>query len=361
MRVLIINWRDPRNPQAGGAEVVTREHARRWIKAGHNVTWFSTRYTHSSPEEVVDGITIIRKGGILSFFFFVPWYILKNRHTIDLLFEEIHGFPFLTPLYFRGRKIVFIHEVAGEIWNKMFPFPINYIGRFLEKLSFLFYKKIPFITVSESTKADLRQLGIKQVTVITNGFHQVPIQPFIKETQPTLIFISRLVRMKGIEEVLRAFSLIHNSLPDAKLWIVGTGKKEYINSLRKLVKDLRIEKPVIFYGKVNEEEKFSLLRKAHLILHASVKEGWGLVIIEAASQETPAVVYNVGGLRDSVLHNKTGIVLSKNTSEEMAREVLALLTNKDKLKAFQKEGKKIAESLSWTEATTQSLRIIENP
>jgi len=62
----------------------------------------------------------------------------------------------------------------------------------------------------------------------------------------------------------------------------------------------------------------------------SVKEGWGLVVTEANSQGTPAVVYNVDGLRDSVRHNHTGIICRKNNPDELARQINRLLTNTSK-------------------------------
>src|SRR3989304_4913798 len=98
MRILILNWRDPKNPKSGGAEIVTLEHAKAWVKKGHKVTWFTSKFAGS-------------KGT-----------------------EKIHGIPFFTPLYVKKPKIAFIHEVANEIWNYMYSFPINKIGKSIEPI-----------------------------------------------------------------------------------------------------------------------------------------------------------------------------------------------------------------------------------
>src|SRR3989304_3882582 len=126
------------------------------------------------------------------------------------------------------------------------------------------------------------------------------------------------------------------------------------------MKSFSISPKVRFLGKVSEKKKIELLRKAHILLHASIKEGWGLVVIEAASQATPAVVYNVAGLRDSVKNGKTGIVIKENTGREMAREALDLLKNKKRYQAFQKNALDWAKSLTWDKATKDSLKLIES-
>lgn len=359
MKILLLNWRDPQNPKSGGAEIVTLEHVKAWVKAGHSIDWLTTKFLRSKNEETKDGIRIIRRGNVITQFFWVPYHYFVSGKKYDLVIDQIHGLPYMTPLFVRKKKLAFIHEVAGDIWDKMFPFPINKFGRLLEKICFLFYKDIPFMTVSESTKSDLKKLGIKNIYVIRNGFTFMPIQPVDKEDIPVFIFISRLVKMKGVEDVIDAFGVIKRELPDAKLWIVGDGEKSYLHFLQDKARKIASE-DIIFFGKVSEEKKYTLLRKAHILLHASIKEGWGLVVIEAASQETPAVVYNVSGLRDSVIHNRTGIVVRINTPEEMGRQAIHLYQDKKRLKELQKNSRALAENLTWDNATSKSLALLNS-
>jgi glycosyltransferase involved in cell wall biosynthesis len=179
-----------------------------------------------------------------------------------------------------------------------------------------------------------------------------------KEIVPTFIFVSRIVKMKGIEEVAKAFFYISRELKSAQLWIVGDGDKKYVEELKEMMKTYSIDSKVKFFGRVDENKKFELLKKAHILLHASVKEGWGLVIIEAASQATPSVVYNVTGLRDSVKNGKTGVVLKDNNCKEMAIQAIDLYENRKKYQAFQKNGLAWAKSLTWEDTTRQSQDLI---
>ncbi len=360
MNILILNWRDTKSPISGGAELVTLEHAKRWVAEGHKVTWFASRYPGLQKEEVIDGISIVRRGGALGVYIFAPFFYLFSGQKFDVVIDEIHGIPFFTPLYVKKPKIAFIHEVAGEIWDFMYPFPVNILGKLIEKFFFLFYKNTQFWTVSDSTKKDLETMGIpqKHITIIPNGLHIEKIGIVKKEENPTFIFVSRLVKMKGIERVLKAFEIIVQDTPKAKLWIVGTGKKDYVRFLKSKV--VHLGSTITFWGRVSEEKKLELMGKAHLLLHASVKEGWGLVVVEAASQGTPAVVYNVNGLRDVVKNGVTGIVLQQNSPEEMAKESLQLLQDTKTYKKYQENGLTFTKNLSWDKVATRSLELLKS-
>jgi glycosyltransferase involved in cell wall biosynthesis len=361
MNILILNWRDPKNPKSGGAEIVTMEHAKAWVKAGHKVTWLTSKFPRSKNLETIRGVNIIRKGNYLTIYLFAPILYLFSKTKFDLVIDEIHGLPFFTPLYVRKPKIAFIHEVAGEIWDYMFPFPINKIGKIIEPLYFKLYRNMQFWTDAESTIADLGKKGInkRNCIAINCPINNKPLKVLPgKEKVPTFIFVSRVVKMKGIEEVIRAFFYILRDLKDAQLWIVGDGERKYVEELKETMRSFSISPKVKFFGKVAERKKLELMREAHILLHASIKEGWGLVVIEAASMGTPSVVYNVSGLRDSVKTGKTGIVLGENTAKEMAKEAVSLIEDKKRYAAYQKGALVWAKSLTWEKATKQSLNLL---
>ncbi|SRR5260221_10798249 len=362
MNIIIFNWRDPRNPKSGGAEIMTLEHAQAWVEAGYRVTWFAQDFTHAKHSEIFKGIEIIRKGNSVSVLIFALFFYLFVGRKFDIVIDQIHGFPFFTPLYVRRAKIIaMIHEVAGEIWDYMYPSPVNFLGRLFEKIMLVPYKNIPFITVSESTKKELYIFGIKKVFVIQNGLRfDTPVKKVAKMKHPTFIFVSRLVKMKGIEEVLKTFAYILKEYSDAHLLILGGGEENYINKLKQFAKDFSLGKHVHFYGRVDEAKKYELLRQSHILLHASVKEGWGLVVIEAASQGTPAVVYDVPGLRDSVKNKITGIIVKENTPRDMAEAAILLYKNKKQYQNLQKNCVQWANSLTWESAVKKSLSLLSS-
>jgi glycosyltransferase involved in cell wall biosynthesis len=361
MRILLFNWRDTKHPKAGGAEIVTMEHAKGWVRAGHYVTWFTAKYESAKKSEVIDGVKIIRTAGSLRVYLAAPFYYFSHRNEFDIVVDEIHGIPFFTPLYVRKPIIAFIHEVAGEIWDYMAGFPFNILGKLLERAYLYVYKNIPFWTDASSSVDDLVSFGISRDHCTEIG---CPITNAVvtklpkKEKKFTCIFVSRVVKMKGIEEVIKAFSFIVKENSDAQLLIVGGGDASYLEKLHLMLREYHIDGQTKFMGRLSEEEKLDLMGRAHFLLHGSVKEGWGLVVLEAASQGTPSIVYRISGLVDAVKDGKTGIVLRYNSPLEMAREALLLYKDSNRYKKMQEEGIRWVKSITWNDAIKQSLQLL---
>ncbi|TSC88553.1 MAG: Glycosyl transferase family protein [Microgenomates group bacterium Gr01-1014_7] len=368
MNILILSWRGPGHPHAGGAEKSTHEHAKGWVKMDHRVTIFTSYFPDAKREEVIDGINIKRYGrqmfGVQWEAFL--WYLFKPHEKFDLVIDQFHGIPFFIPFYVRGKKLAFIHEVAKEVWSlNPWPKPYNFFpstfGRLFEPLIFLFYKYVPFMTVSKSTKDDLIRWGIpdKNITIIHNGTN-IPrgLKRFEKEKEPTLIFLGALSRDKGIEDALEVFSIL-STKTKWKFWVVGKGDENYLKRLKLLCKELNIEQRVAFYGFVEENRKFELLSKAHLLINTSVREGWGLVVIEAASVATPTLAFNVPGLRDSIKDGITGLLCKNRNNVELADLIKKTLSNEENLDKLSKNAYKWSKKFSWEKSVKKSLTLIE--
>jgi glycosyltransferase involved in cell wall biosynthesis len=364
MNILILNWRDISHPLAGGAEFVTHEHAKGWVKKGHSVTWFTSWYQGAKKEETIDGILMVRKAGSLTVYPAAMAFVLQHGREFDVIVDEVHGFPFFSIFLTKTPVIVFIHEIAGIIWDFMYPFPINVIGKFVEKYYFYFYRKCFFWTDAQSTVEELIARGIPKNQCIAIDcpiimHKEITVDRHInKEKDPTYLFVSRVVKMKGIEEVIKAFSFIARVQPLAKLWIIGSGDEVYIDTLKEMMKEYGVLDRVIFWGKVDEQKKYELMKRAHLLLHASVKEGWGLVVLEAASVGTPSVVYDVPGLRDVVKDNLTGVVIQGNSPHKMATEALRLLDDNKRYREFQKNGISWSKGMKWDDVILKSEKLL---
>ncbi len=369
MNILILSWRGPGHPNAGGAETSTDEHMKGWVKAGHKVTLFTSFFKDCKEDDLIDGIEIIRHGrqmlGVQWEAF--KWYLFGNHPKFDLIIDQFHGIPFFTPMYVKEKKLAFIHETTKEVWAlNPWPIPFNLfpaiLGRWGEPLIFkLLYKKIPFMTVSNSTKIDLIDWGIPKdrITVVHNGF-TIPKKNNIttKEKKPTIIFLGAISKDKGIEDALEVFSILNKANKNFKFWVVGKAGIKYLTELKLLTSKLNIEKKTKFYGFVGEEKKFNLLAEAHIMINTSVREGWGLVVTEGAYVGTPTVGYNVVGLRDSIVDNKTGILCDPNP-EACAQQILDLLNDSIKYKDLQINCKAWSKKFSWEKSSQESLSLIE--
>lgn len=368
MKILIFSWRGPKHPHAGGAEISTHEHTKGWVRGGHDVTLFTSTFAGCKKEETADGVRIIRRGGQV---FGVQWaafswYLFGDHPKFDLIVDQFHGIPFFTPLYVKEKKLAFIHELTKEVWKlNPWSWPFNklaaFFGEIFEPLIFkLLYKEIPFMTVSESTRNDLIEWGISkdQITIIHNGIN-IPktIRLFTKRKDKAAIFLGAVSRDKGIEEALEIFARIYQHEKDWRFWIVGSVQSNYLDKLRKQSEKLGINKRVKFLGFVSEVKKFELLSRARIAINPSIREGWGLVVIEAASVGTPTVGYNVAGLKDSIINGSTGILCDPNPFE-CSRAILSLISNKKDYSRFRKNCIKWSKNFSWEKTYKESLKLI---
>lgn len=363
MKILIFNWRDMNHPLAGGAEVSTHEHAKSWVKAGHSVTQFSASFPGCLRKEDVDGVTIIRRGN--QYTVHLHAYIYYKRHlenTMDLIVDEFHGIPFFTPLYVNKKKLAYIHETAEEIWFRNKAFPLNVVGFFVEKLSFILYRTIPLMTVSESTKRDLIRFNIpeKNIYVIYNGLHS--LNSFAKkENKPTLIYLGRLAKDKGVLDAVDAFFQVHMEFSDSVFWIVGREEtKGYRAEVERRIKELGLQDSVRFFGHISEKSKFDLLKKAWILIHPSIKEGWGFTVMEAASQRTPCVGYDIAGLRDSILDKKTGLLAKNKDIDDLVRKISLLFKDEKLYNSLSENAFEWSKKFNWDKSTKQSLKLIES-
>lgn len=359
-KVLILNWRCPKNPLSGGAEKVTLEHAKAWVKEGMSVSWLAGGFKGATQAEIIDGVEIHRFGTPISVYLLAPFlYWFKWSGNFDLVFDEIHGVPFLSPLWaWKSKKVTYIHEVAQEIWDEMLPFPINILGKLYEKIYFIFYQKTPFLTGSNSTKQDLVRFGIPEenIKVIPHGLFLKPIdKPTQKEKVLTLLYVSRLVKMKGIEDALHIFFEVIKKVPSAQFWIVGSGEVGYVNKLHKLAEQLNVSKSVTFFGYVGEEKKIELYQKAHFLLHTSVREGFGLVVIEANSQGTPALVYDSPGLQDIVRQNVNGFIFKSGLFIQIANKCVSLY-NEPMFSSLAQSSIKESLNYKWEQITKKLIK-----
>lgn len=371
MNILILSWRGPGHPNAGGAEIVTLEHASAWVKAGHDVILFTSFFKGAKKSEEVRGITVKRQGrqflGVQMRAFI--WYLFARHPKIDLIVDEIHGIPFFTPLYTRVRKIAFIHEVTKEVW-KLNPWPKpmslipSFFGTLLEPYLFKLYKKVPFITVSESTRDDLVSWGIpkKNITVIYNGVHrtQVPRKLPQKEVKKTAVFLGALSTDKGVFDVPRVFAEIDRKDDNWQFWVVGYGTEEYVDKMKTLIRGLDIEKKYKYWGFVSERRKFELLARAHVLINTSVREGWSLVNIEANSVGIPVVGYDVAGVRNSIVNGKTGYLVPFGRFRELAEAARRVVDKRETYDLFRANALKWSKKFTWEKATTESLNLIES-
>lgn len=351
MKILIFNWRCWKNPLAGGVEKYLYEISKRLVKKGYKITWFTSSFKGAKERELVEGIEIIRKGGRFSVYLHAFFEYLKElrKRKFDVVIDSINGVPFFTPLYiWKPKKIAIIHHIIGwKTFSKELKFYQAILAWIAEKLVPIIYFFIPFITVSESTK---RELKVKNIAIVPNGVDEWLFQNQIEKSHiPVVIYLGRWKKYKRLDLLLEAFKLVKKNIKNAELWLAGHGdwKPNYVEGLK-------------IFGRVNEAKKKELLSKAWVFVIPSEKEGWGITVIEANACGTPAIGYNVPGLRDSIVHGKTGFLIKEDGNvKKLAEVIIKVLTDAKLREKLSKNAIEWAKQFSWDKSAERFEKIIK--
>lgn len=333
MKILWFTWKDVKNPQSGGAESLNENIAKDLVNKGYEVVFVVAGFKGCKREETIHGYKILRIANKWTIYLFAFFYYIKNlKDWADLVIDEVNTIPFFAKLYVKEKNILFVPQLCREIWFYEMFFPLNILGYLLEPLYLWLLSNRKVITISESTKKDLLRFGFREENIfIVNKIITIETidNPEIikKYDHPTMLSLGSMRRMKRTIDIVRSFELAKQKITNLKLMIAGDSNSPYGKKVLDAIGTSKFKEDITYYGKVTLQKKIELMQKSHVILVTSVKEGWGLIVTEANSQGTPAIVYNVDGLRDSVINDQTGLVCKKNNPENLSSNIVNLLSN----------------------------------
>lgn len=363
-RILVVNWRDIKNPNVGGAEVNFQEIFKRLVRRGHEVTLLCSRHDRTFPEEErIDDIRIIRRGNRHTFNYTVPGVYKRefSNSNIDILVEDCNKIPFYTPLYVHHPLFVIIHHLHGtSIYGDAFLPAAMYV-HFTERLIPLFYKNVPFVTVSQSTKDELVRKGLRaeDIEVVHNGVDHSVYFPdeSVRSEAPLIACVTRLKKYKGAHLLLQAMPYVRKEAPGVKLIVAGSG--DYAPKLHKLAHQLKLNDCVEFTGYVTIEQEVDIYRRAQVVINPSAKEGWGLTVIEANACATPVIAAEVPGLIDSVVNGETGFLYPHSDIQTMARHIVRLLKDEPLRRKLGARSLEWAKEFTWQKAAEKVEMMVE--
>lgn len=366
MRILVVNWQDWTHPEAGGAEIHLRETFGRLAERGHRVDLLCVDYEGARPEERLDGINVIRRGGSRSLFnYAVPgiWRRVLSKNAYDVVVDDLNKVPFFIPMFADVPVVALVHHLFGTtIFQETNPAFGVYLLATETPIPWV-YRNCPFIAVSPSTAADLERRGIdpERISVIPNGVPEIDgeaeVLELTKSAAPLFVYLGRLKRYKRIDLILEAFARIASETPAARLVVAGTGDER--GRLEERAERLGIADRTAFPGWVEDDEKWRLLRRAWAVLYTSPKEGWGFASIEAQRVGTIAIVSDVPGLRDTVVDGRTGRVVPHEDVDALAaamRDAIADPAGRTEMEAAAIER---ARGYTWDAAAERTERVLE--
>lgn len=354
MHVLLLNWRDLKHPRKGGAEVLTHGIFARLVERGHRVTWFASNFRGAAAREVIDGIEVVRGGNALSVRV-AAYHHYATLKDVSVVVDEINTLPFFTPLYARVPVVAFVCQLAREVWFYEAPPVAAQIGYALEPLYLRPYRQAPVMTISPSSAASLRdEMGFRgEIGIMPMAIDQYPVRPplSLAERTPTIVALGRVTPSKRLDHTLRALALlIEPPFDRLQLEIIGGGNEAVRRSLGHLAHNLGIAERIAWSGFLSEDEKRAHLARASALVMNSAREGWGLAVSEANLAGTPAVGYDIPGLRDSIHNGRTGMVTEESPAA-LAEGLRVLLGDADRYHRLAVAAQSDAKQLTWDTTT----------
>ncbi|MCK5842270.1 MAG: glycosyltransferase family 4 protein [Candidatus Sabulitectum sp.] len=361
MRILALNWRDPHNPEAGGAEIHLHEILKRAVKAGHEVIHVSHAIQWLPDKEVIDGVQIHRHGKWYSYNFTLKTYCKSlDLDSFDLIIEDICKVPVFSPKWSKTPVLAIVPHLFGTTAYREVSFLkaayVNILEWFIPRV----YGKSSFVAISDSTKNDLvrRSIPAEQISVIPCGidtdFYKQDLT--VKPERERLLFVGRLKKYKGVQHLLKAMKILQGRDIFTNLTVIGQG--DYSHTLKLLVGKLHLQDNVSFEGFISQKGKLHWLQKASVAVFPSAKEGWGLTVIEANCCGTPVVASDSDGLRDSVKNGETGILVRHEDPSALADALESILTNSKKRDELSRNALVWAKSFNWDHTGEKMLEVI---
>lgn len=345
-RVHVLAWRDLDDPDAGGSELHAHEFMRRFADAGLQVLHRTSAAIGVPETSERSGYSVVRRGSRFNVFpRAVASEITHRMGDYDALIEIWNGVPWLSPLWCRKPSIVFLHHVHGPMWGQILPGPFAAAGRLMEtRLAPPVYKRSRVLTPSEATREELLSLGFHgdKVTAVNNGVDPYFCPGAEPDAAPTVVAVGRLAPVKRFDRLIEAAVQAHKEVPEMKLIIAGEGPER--PRLEALIREHHAQSWISMVGHVTREGLLHLYRRAWLVSSASLAEGWGLTMTEAAACGTPAVATDISGHRCSVVDGVTGQLADL---DNLGRVMAELLINHELRGQMGEAALRRAQTLTW--------------
>jgi glycosyltransferase involved in cell wall biosynthesis len=362
MRILVVNWRCPKNPLAGGAEVYFQEVFSRLVSRGHHITLLSERFAGSEPEDVIEGVRVIRAGGKFTFNFTAGRLVGRLAETLeaDVVIDDLNKIPFYSPWHTKRPVLaILMHLFRGSIFRETLPPMAAYVW-IAETMIPLAYKRCRFAVLSESSRQDTVKVGINpdRIAVIPPGTDFNRFSPDASvPREPLVLHVGRLKRYKATDHLLQAARMLKERGVKFTIAIIGDGDDK--PRLEGLAAKLGLGEQIRFTGFVPEEEKVNWYRRAAALVENSAKEGWGLIVMEANACGTPVVVANSPGLRDSSKDGVNGLMYNYGDVPSLAEKLEKVLSDDALRNRLSRQAIAWAKQWTWDGAAAAMERIIE--
>lgn len=344
------------------------------LSKDHNVIVVTGRTENSGENETFSNIKIIRPvkhrySHSTSFFSRLRFAFKAYKTAKKLDADIIDGYNFISylPAYFAARKagakaVATYHETWLGEWIKNKGWVTGIFGSLWERLA-LKLKWDKIISVSDFTKKKLVKLGIpeKTIDVVPNGadisqYSRIKVN---KKRNLTICCVSRLVKTKRVDDLIRSLAIIRKEFPSVRCEIVGDGGEK--DNLKTLAMEKGVNDNVDFRGFVKSHtDVVKTIKSSHILCHPSILEGFGMVLVEAMACGVPYVCSDIPPLVEVTEHGRGGLIFKKKNPKDLAKQVIRLFNDKELYKKKKNEGKLLSGKYEWKKIVQMTKRAYEN-
>lgn len=256
-------------------------------------------------------------------------------------FDIFHAFNIPSALSLKnttGKKILTLHGMYTEQIGMIHGKTASKLSNVYEKIAL---KWADVITVGSKQGYEYYSKLAKNVTFIPNAINISSLPTTIdKRFDNQVVFVGRLSKEKGIS-ILMEFA---KNLPsDIHLIIAGSGpERDYVEKISKSLSNIH------FIGFQEKNKAISLIRGSDILIQPSLSEGISSTILEAMACKIPIIATNIGGNKELLNHNRTGILIDNYSSNILLKEVLDLLSNKQKAKSLVESAYEEVQRYDWS-------------
>jgi L-malate glycosyltransferase len=356
----------------GGAEKRYYELARR-LREDHDVHFVSWRYWDAAPHESLDGITVHgvgrpgrfygddgrrTVGEALGFATRVLPHLVRERYDVI----DFCATPYL-PLYAgwlasslrRTPLVVTWHELWGEYWRSYLsdrPL-VGWAARRLEAGCAALGEVAVSVSSFTARRLAAHRPASRGARIVSNGINLSQITAVPPASQRSdVIFAGRLIEDKQVGMLLDAVAEARTRLPDLRVCIAGDGPSR--RRLETQAAALGIADQVWFTGRISEEELIGLMKASRVLGFPSVREGFGMAVLEAqACGLVPIVVKSPHSAASDLVRDGEDGLICASTTASMASALVALLGDETRRSIMSKNARQAAAQRDWDTITLQ--------
>jgi glycosyltransferase involved in cell wall biosynthesis len=297
LRVLFLVSRDIRHPANTGGDIGLWERALYLASEGHEVTLMASTFPGAPARVTIDGIKVVRLGGLLSLWWrtFI-YYMTECRGKYDVVVVEGFGgsrIPRLTPLYVKEPIITEWHQIHADLFASQYPKLLVPLLNLLERGTAWIHRNTVVMARTKEWQEAFPRIGFKpsKIRVVPACISEewlVPGSGTVKE--PQILWLGKYRRYKCPDHAIRAMPQVIKAVPGARLILAGFhDDRSYERELNDLVGRLGLQEAVSFRFGISEAEKRALLDASRALVLPSSVEGFGIVVLEANARQVPVI------------------------------------------------------------------------